>query len=54
MPPRCDPAMGLGLGRAEDDEDARSVVAIRDTRSVRFSDEDDGEEDGGKDGGLGG
>ena len=46
--------MGLGLGRAEDDEDARSVVAIRDTRSVRSSEEDDGEEDGGEDGGLGG
>ena len=43
----CGPAMGLGLGRAEDNEDARSVVAIRDARSVRSSEEDDDEEDGG-------
>ena len=47
VPPMCGPAMGLGLGRAEDNEDARSVVAIRDARSVRSSEEDDDEEDGG-------
>ena len=39
--------MGLGLGRAEDDEDARSVAAIPDARSVRSSQELDDEEDGG-------